>query len=418
VRLMGFWDLFKMAWRNLLRNRRRTLITAFSVAFGVLLSVTFTASGDYSYTNLINSSATLGFGHLAIEPPDYNETPSLSRRLRGAGRIRDLVRNRPEVSDAYVRIMGQAMFASGAKSTGGQIIGIEPVAEAAKYNIFIRSLKEGELLSDADPGGALIGVKMAEKLNLHLGRKLIYTLTDRNGEMVSGVSRVRGIYATGEDQVDSSVVLLPLNRLRQVLHYDPDEASLVSVFIRDQRRTEQVRDELRKLLPGPDLEILTWRETQAELSGLIAIDRAGNYLMQFLVGLLIAAGILNTMLMSVMERTREFGMMMALGLSPAQVVTQVLQESFLIGVFGLLMGVLITAPWYIYMVRVGIDLSGQIGDDYSTAGVLVDPVLKFRLFRESVIAILAGVFVLTMAAGLFPAFRAGRVPPVESIRNI
>lgn len=415
---MGLPELCRFAWRNLLRNRRRTLITAFSVAFGVLLSVTFTASGDYSYTNLINTSATLGFGHLAVEPPGYNDTPSMARTLPAAGRLRDLAAGRPEVSAVQVRIVGQAMFASGAKSVGGQVIGFEPGREGGEHNIYLRNLVEGSVPGADDQGGALIGAKMAEKLNLRPGKKLVYTLTDRNGELVSGISRVRGIFATGEDQVDGAVVLLPLERLRQVVHYGPDEATLVSIFISDQRRAEAVRNELEKILPGPDRVILTWRQTQAELAGLIAIDQAGNYLMQFLVGLLIAAGILNTMLMSVMERTREFGMMMALGMGPRQVVAQVLLESFLIGVLGLLLGVLITAPWYWYMVSTGIDLSGQIGDDYSTSGVLVDPVLRFRLFKESAIAILAGVFALTMLAGIFPAVRAGRMVVVESIRNV
>jgi ABC-type antimicrobial peptide transport system permease subunit len=140
--------------------------------------------------------------------------------------------------------------------------------------------------------------------------------------------------------------------------------------------------------------------------------------MQGLVGLLIAAGILNTLMMSVMERTREFGMMMAVGMAPSQVVAMVVAESFLIAILGLLMGVLLTTPWYLYMVRVGLDFSGQIGDDYSTSGVLIDPVLKFRLFRESAIAIGLGVFGLTMLAGVFPAFKAGRVPPVDSIRTL
>jgi len=229
---------------------------------------------------------------------------------------------------------------------------------------------------------------------------------------------VRGIFATGENQVDTAVVLLPLTRLRQVIHYESDEASLVSIFVTDQRRIEKIRSELTAWLPGPEREILSWRETQAELAGLIAIDQSGNYLMQFLVGLLIAAGIFNTMLMSVMERRREFGMMMALGMGPQQVVLQVLSESLLIGLLGLALGVLITTPWYLYMVRVGIDFSSQIGQDYSTSGVLVDPVLKFRLYRESVIGILAGIFSLTMLAGILPAIRAGRLVVVESIRNI
>jgi ABC-type lipoprotein release transport system permease subunit len=411
-------ESFRIAWRNLLRNRRRTLITSFSVAFGVLLAVTFTASGDYSYTNMINTSATLGFGHLAVEPPGYNEVPSLAHRLAGADRIRARALTLPEVDNAYVRIMGQAMFASGAKSTGGQVIGIDPAVENRRHNLFLRSLVSGELFSDSDSGGVLIGSRMAEKLNLRLGKKLIYTLTDRSGELVSGICRVSGIFTTGEETVDSALILLPIDRLRQVLAYEPDEASLVSIFIDDQRRAAQVKVRLGGVLAGGDREILTWRETQAELAGLIAIDRAGNYLMQGLVGLLIAAGILNTLMMSVMERTREFGMMMAVGMAPSQVVAMVVAESFLIAILGLLMGVLLTTPWYLYMVRVGLDFSGQIGDDYSTSGVLVDPVLKFRLFKESAIAIGVGVFGLTMLAGVFPAFKAGRVPPVDSIRTL
>ena len=414
---MGFLGLFRLARRNLLRNRRRTLITAFSVAFGVLLSVTFTASGDYSYTNLINTSVTLGFGHLTLEPAGYNDSPSLARTMADSEAMRRKAADFPGVSGAQVRIVGQAMFASGAKSVGGQVIGFDAGIESGEFNIYLRSLKNGVAPGPDDLGGALIGARMAEKLNLGLGKKLIYTLTDRNGEMVSGISRVRGIFATGENQVDSAVVLLPLERLRQVVHYRPDEASLVSIFIDDQRGAEKMRGQLAATLAGPERELLTWRETQPELSGLIAIDRAGNYLMQMLVGLLIGAGIFNTMLMSVMERRREFGMMMALGMGPAQVVAQVLCESFLIGVLGLLLGVVITAPWYLYMVQVGLDLSGQIGSDYSTSGVLVDPVLKFRLFKESVIGIVVGIMLLTVLAGLFPACRAGRVPPLESVRG-
>lgn len=415
---MDLSEAFRIAWRNLLRNRRRTLITSFSVAFGVLLSVTFTASGDYSYTNMINTSATLGFGHLAIEQPGFNDTPSLARRLSGAEELREKTMMLPEVESAYVRIMGQAMFASGAKSVGGQVIGIDPAVEKSEHNIFIRSLSEGRLFENTSSGGVLIGSKMAEKLRLRLGKKLIYTLTDRTGEMVSGISRVSGIFTTGDDRVDGSVILLPIDSLRRVLNYEAEDASLISVFIVDQRRAEEVKNRLALLVHGPGREVLTWQQTQAELAGLIAIDRAGNYLMQGLVGLLIAAGILNTLMMSVMERTREFGMMMAVGMTPSQVVAMVLAESFLIGIMGLLMGVLLTTPWYFYMVRVGIDFSSQIGDDYSTSGVLVDPVLKFRLFKESAMAIAAGVFSLTMLAGLFPAFKAGRIPPVESIRTL
>jgi len=124
------------------------------------------------------------------------------------------------------------------------------------------------------------------------------------------------------------------------------------------------------------------------------------------------------MLMSVLERNREFGVMMAVGMSPGTLFRLVMVESFWLAVVGLILGIIITAPWYYYLYYTGIDLSGTFGSDFSYGGVLVDPVFKARLFRESIIAILAGVFLLALLAGLYPAWRAGRVPPIESLKTI
>jgi ABC-type lipoprotein release transport system permease subunit len=411
-------QLNQLAWRNLLRHKRRTFITCLSVAFGVLLSVTFTGSGDYSYTNLINTSTTMGFGHLTVEPQGYNDTPSLSKRVLKAEAIASQIQKIPMVQSVYVRIMGQAMFAAGSKSVGGMFLGIDPENENTEHNFFLKAINQGSLFTEIDGRGVVIGEKIAEKLNLQLGKKMIYTMTDKDGEIISEISRVKGIFATGDDTIDSTIVLLPINRVRAALRYENSAASLIAIFIKDQRDARPMQRLINKNLQKPELEIMTWEQTQADLAGLIAIDRAGNYLMQFLIGLLIAAGIVNTMLMSVLERTKEFGMMMAVGMSPKQVVQMILIESFWIGIIGLILGIIITSPWYFFMSRYGLDLSIFIGEDYSAGGVLVDPVLKFRLFKESAFVILASIFLLAIVAGLYPAWKAGRIPPVASIRNL
>ncbi len=418
--MKGSWHLtlFKMAWRNLIRKKRRTFITSFSVAFGVLLAVTFTASGDYSYTNMVNTSVTLGLGHITVEPPGYNDTPTLAKYLENATSIREKLLTMPSIEAAKVRIMGQAIFAAGAKNVGGTFIAIDPAKETDEYNIFLRSIIEGKLFENPAGRGILVGHKMAEKLNLRLGKKIIYTMTDKNGEIVSEVSRVNGIFRTGEDTLDGTVAVLPIDHIRSTLIYGPDGASFVSMFIDDHRKAALIKEQIKIAIGEGNHETLTWRETQAELAGLIAMDKAGNYFMQFLAGLLIAAGILNTLLMSVMERTREFGVMLAIGMSPWQVIKLIMIESVLIGIIGLVMGIIITTPWFIYMSEVGINLSNQIGDDYSAAGVIVDPIIKFRLFKESVYFILAVIFSLTLLAGIYPAFKAGRIPPVESLKTI
>ena len=408
--------LGKIAWRNLWRRKRRTLITGISIGFGVMLAVTFTGTGDYGYTNMINTSAIMGLGHVTIEPHGYNQTPSLDKRLRRTGQIRERVLAMPGVNDAIVRIMGQAMFASASKTIGGVFMGIDPVQESPEQNLLIRSLVQGELFSGKDSRGVVVGSKMAEKLNLRIGKKLVFTTTDVSGEIVSELARVTGIFKTGVNEVDGGMVLLPINSVRATLHYDAQDATLLAVIINDQRYAERMRDKISLAEGDPQIEVLSWQQTQAEMAGIITMDRSGNYISQFLIGLLIAAGILNTLLMSVLERTREFGVMMAIGMSPRTLFMLVVVESLWLAIIGIVIGIIITAPWYAYLYYVGLDFSGAIGEDYSAGGILVDPLIRIRLYKESIIAILTGVFSLTLLAGLYPAWRAGRIPPVESLK--
>jgi len=410
--------LTEMAWRSLWRRKRRTLITAGSVGFGFLLAYTFTAMGDYIYTNMIDTSAKMGYGHVTLEPPGYNDSPSLDKRLGDAQAVRDSALKVKNVRDAIVRITGQAMFASASKNIGGIFIAIDPEKESPEWNVFIGSMVKGKLFETTRGNGIVVGRKMAEKLNLKLGKKVIYTTTDVSGEIVSQMARVKGIFSTGVDEVDGYMVLLPIDSVRAILGYGGNEATMVSIFINDQRRSEQVRDAVRKVTDNSATAALTWSETQPDMAGYVTIDKGFNYLFQFLVGLMIAAGILNTMLMSVLERTREFGIMMAIGMPPGRLFRLVIVESFYIGVVGLVAGVAVTIPVHYYFATVGIDIGGYIDEGADISGVLLDPVLKMRFYWESAAAILFIVFALTIAAGLYPAYRAGRVPPVESLKTI
>lgn len=411
-------NIGKMAWRNLFRRKRRTFITAFSIGFGVLLSVTFTGIANYSYTDMIDTSATMGLGHVTIQSPGYIDTPSLDKRLLNAEKTREKILEIDGINDAVVRIMGQAMIASANKSVGGIFLGIDPSQETMDRNLFIKSITEGQIFMDNEGRGAIIGALLAKKLNLRLNKKFVYTTTDVNGEIVSDLARVKAIFETGVDEVDGSTILLPINSVRKTLSYNSGDATLIAILIDDQRQSERYRGIIRKSLDDPDTDVLDWKETQPELAGIITIDKSGNYIIQLLIGLLIAAGILNTLLMSVMERTREFGVMMAVGMSPSTLFRLIITESFWLAIIGVILGIIITSPWYAYLHQVGLDFSGMIGDDYSASGVLVDPFIRILLHKESIAAILIGVFALTLVSGLYPAWRAGRVPPVESLKTI
>jgi ABC-type lipoprotein release transport system permease subunit len=417
-------NLAGLAWRNIWRRKRRTGITAISIGFGVFLAVTFSGIGDYSYTNMINASAQMGLGHISIEAPDYHQSPALDKHINQVAAIQQMLKSTQGVESSYARIMGQGMFASAHKSVGGAFLAIDPDAETGAHNLFLRSLEEGQLFA-AKSRGVVVGRGMAQKLKLRLGKKLVYTTTDKNGEIVSEIARVTGIFVTGVKEVDNAFVLLPISALRHTVGYSGDEASLVAVMIEDQRYTTKVLAAVRERLDGEPghnnlatqkREILSWRETQSEVAGLISLDRSSNYISQVLIGLLISAGILNTLLMSVLERTREFGVMMAVGMAPFTLFFLVIIESICLAFLGLGVGVLLTIPWYFYLNRVGINMSGALGDDYTAGGVLIDPVLRLYLYPETIAAILIAVFLLTLLSGLYPAWRAGRIPPVESLK--
>ena len=407
-----------LAWRNLWRHKRRTLITASSIAFGVLLAVTFTGAGDYFHTRMIDAGANMGMGHITIAAQDYNRAPSSQKPIKGSNTLQALIADLPEVTSVVARIQGQAMFASARKSVGGTFIAIDPSQESANNNLFIESLIEGAMLSQTAGKGIVMGVGLVRKLKLNLGKKVVYTTTDINGEIVSAVARVSGIFRTGVAEVDGGMALLPIQSVQKVLGYESGEVSLIAISLGDQRLSHALRDMMQGLPEFEHVEVLNWQQTQPDLAGMIAVDKSANRISQLMISLLIAAGILNTMLMSVLERSREFGVMMALGMSPRGLFSLVILESFWLAVVGLIIGIIITIPWYLHMAETGIDLTSAYGDDFSFGGVLLDTVFKIRLFKESIIVILIGLFGLALLSGVYPAWRAGRIPPVESLKEL
>jgi len=411
-------NLNTLAFRNIFRRKRRTLITASSIAFGVMLSVTFTGSGDYTYTNMIDMGAKMGMGHVTIQPVDYQEKPTLDKRLQHGYATLHTILKQQGVKSAVPRIMGQAMFASAHKSVGGAFIAIDSNFESVENNVLLQSLVEGQSFAADSRQGVVVGSRLAEKLQLKLGKKMVYTTTDVSGEIVSNITRVTGIFTSGINIVDASMVLLPLKSTQKALRYSADEVSLIAVMIDDQRKAKAIRDQLAMLDPNNAHVVLSWHDSQPDLGGVIAMEEAGNVIMQLLIGLLIAAGILNTMLMGVLERQREFGMMMAVGMSPSRLFNLVMVECFWLALLGLVIGVIITAPWYYFLYTTGIDMSADLGNGFSYGGVLVDPVFKARLFPESVFAILVSVFTLALAAGAYPAWKAGSTPPIESLKTL
>jgi ABC-type lipoprotein release transport system permease subunit len=412
-----------LAWRNIWRNRRRTLITLFSIAFGTLLAVLMTGIGDSSYAEMINHAARLGGGHVIVQHQDYLELPSLKKTVRAEPALLDAIRAEPEVRAVVPRVVGGVMLATSTNNVGAMIIGVDPRVEDQTTLGFVESLSAGEMFASPDDEGIILGKTLAENLDVTLGKKVVYTVTDKSGEIANGLARVSGILETGAVEVDANTALLPIGALRGVLGYEPDEVTMLAVFVDDHRVAEALAQRLGEQLGeqlGEHAAVLPWFTASPDLAGFVTMKVTGTVIFEIIVTVLIAAGIFNTLFVSVMERMRELGILAAIGFSSRQLFGLVLWESLWLGLCGIAAGVLLTAWPYYYFSTTGFDTSAMMGDSGGAqiSGVTMSQVLYVQLYPEHAVYIALAVVIATLAAGLYPAYRAGRVSPVEAIRIV
>jgi ABC-type lipoprotein release transport system permease subunit len=399
--------LFRMAARSFRRNRRRTLITASSVAFSVWLAVVFVGTRQSTYARLLDAGTRAGFGEMTIAHRAHFEGAAARVGVEAA---KAQLAGLEGVRAAHPRVATRAVVATATKSTGAALLGIEPASERADTNLMLAAHLAGERLAPGDLQGCYAGAALAAHLGLELGGKLVYTTTAVNGEMVSQVAYLRGIFRTGSGELDGHTLLLPLASLRHTLGYGAGEASFVAVYFDEDSRP-------RLPAPAGDVEARSWHSTLPDLANFMRIDEAFYRVLLLFIALIVASGILNTMMLSVLERRRELGVVLALGMTPAGLVLLVTLEAAMVAGLGLALGAVTVAPFYLYLSRVGFDVSWLFGHKLDAGGVAVDFVLGCKLFIQDVQAIGIVLAALTLAAAAFPAARAALTDPITSIRE-
>jgi ABC-type lipoprotein release transport system permease subunit len=406
--------LYLMAWRNLWRNRRRTIITVSSLAFGVMTAVVFTGLTDQSLGDAIDLAARMSNGHVTIQQRDYRDSPSLERSIDGSAALRARLAADPDVVKVVPRISGQLVVATANDSFGAGFVALDPALDDVQTFEPLGHIVEGKLFGS---DGVVLGKTLAKNLGATVGKKVVYTLTDKHGEIVSGLARVSGILTTGSPSADASLCLLPIGAVRTLIGYGPDESTQLAVYLGDQRRAEAVARRLGGLVP-PGAAALDWAEVNPDLAGFVTVKVIGSQVIEVFVVLLIAAGIFNTLFVSVMERLREFGILLAIGFSPGRLFRLVVLESLWLALVGLAVGVVVTAPLYHYLHTHGIDMTARMGGkgNVEIAGAVMSMVIRATVYPDHAIIIAVAIVAVTLLSGLYPAWRAARVQPVDAIK--
>ena len=422
---MIFRILIRLALRNLRRYLRRTVLTASAMVFGGAFLVWSMTMDDGSHEQWVDSGVRLGSGHVTIERPEYRLSRGIDDRLTAdVSRAAEAALASPEiaphvvVTSAKLGINGLASSAAGARPA--QIVGVDPVAEAT-FGTIDEEVIEGRYLEPDDRLAAYVGVDLAQSLGLENGSRFVVQAQDAEGEISGQLLRVVGIFRSRVPTIDQATIHIPLATAGEWLGSGSDVTN-VAVVLERSRATELVASRVARALAEPvgqgEVRVVGWREANPVLAAAIGIDEFGNYVIQGFLFAIIAFGIVNTVLMSVMHRQREFGVLQAQGLTPGQTGTLVLIEGLTLsavsGLVGVGLGLLGT--WYFF--GDGLDTTAfmQGIDELTVSGAAIDPVIVPIFEARMIVLIVAFILGIGALASFYPALRAARVDVTEAMK--
>ena len=412
-----------LALRNLRRHLRRTLLTALAMLVGGALLMFSLSLGDGTHESWIDSGVRMGTGHITIESPEFQVSRKIDDRFSGDARavVAAALRDpgvAEQVTAVSTKIIVQGLASSAAGARPVQVMGVEPLAEA-EFSTLDEQVVDGRYLEPGDGLAAYVGVDLVESLDLRLGSRLVLTAQDVNKEIAGQLVRVVGVFRSGVPAIDQALVHVPLETVGAWLGSGQDVTNvgvLVAQSYDVPRLASELRTSLTELIESDVIRVIGWREAMPELNAAVAIDDFGNYLVHGILFVIIGFGIVNTVLMSVLHRHREFGLLQALGLTPRQTGALVLIEGLVLTAFsavlGIGLGVFVT--WYFW--GDGLDFSSMMSSEMTFSGVVIDPVI-IPLFRGARIA-QALLFILMIGgvASAYPAIRAATIDAAEAMK--
>ncbi len=405
---------FVIAWRNILRNRRRSLITIFAIGFGLGAMIFVRGYIDGAHLQMKENFTGLLMGHIQIHSKGFEKTMAINRVIKDPTPIESILQGRPEIAAYSHRVRTFSLFSTTENSVGGILIGIDPVNES-KVSKIRNSVVSGRFITAEDVRGIVLGNVLAENLHVTLGDKVVAMAQATDGTLGAEAFRVKGIIKTGVEEIDKGVAFVHLQDVQRMLVLKEAVTDFV-IRVDSFDRLNGVAQVLKAKLPIDDLEIMTWSEISPILQQWMDFDEAFAYVFLLIVLVVIVAGILNTILMSLLERTREFGVMMALGTKGYQLALMVGIESFLLGLMGMIIGMMIglSSTWiFSYW---GIPISSKVKE--AMASFFMSDVIYPTIEIEHVISSALVVLISSILISLYPAWKVSKLRPVKALHSV
>jgi ABC-type lipoprotein release transport system permease subunit len=399
--------MYKMALRDLGRNRRRTFFSALALAIGLALLMMMAAVLEGEMRGSMDLSIQLQSGHLQVRAQSYDEDKtSLAWEdlLENPDQIAAQIASLPAVKVATPRLFASGILATGADSVGVRVFGIDPLSEANAP--FRNGLVGGEFLNADDREGVLIGQPLAEKLNLRAGDQINLLVNTSNGDVDEQLFTIRGIYSTRTPTYDEGTVFMPLAKAQAITRAEK-HASIIFVLLQEREQTGAVM----AALPTSTYQIATWEQMNAFVLQTEQFAAAYMAVLYLIILAITATVIVNTLVMAVFERTREIGILSAIGMRGGRIMAMFFAESSLLAVGGIGMGLMLGGLMVAYLTRYGIFIGNM-----ATTILLGERIYAYLTLNDAITLTIA-VFVVTLLAALYPAMLAARMDPVQALHG-
>ena len=324
--------LMKLAFRNLTRNLRRSIITLAAIAVGLSVLILGLSLRTGQYEQMINSGVSQLAGHVVVQHPSFQEEKEPEFLLQNHSELQQKIQETFPEAHITSRLFLSGLINSTTSPTFAGITAVDPKIEG-EVSEFTEKLVKGVWLDD-DIKGILIGKNMAETLNVDLGDKLVFT-GQYNGEMNSQLFRIKGVFKVGATEIDSFVAFIHYQAAQKLMQ-QKDVIHQISVHLPNSQDTEQAKAMTEQLLQTKiskeEIDVLSWGEALPDIVNMVKVDKTSNEFINIVLLIIVSMGILNTMLMSVLERFREMGVLLAVGLRPQKLALMVLCEGLILGI--------------------------------------------------------------------------------------
>ena len=403
--------MIRLAWRNLRRNAARTGLTAGGIGFSVLL-VSFAMSlQSGSYDIMIDSATRYFTGHAQISEKSYADQPRLDRTIENVQALQATL-SAIDGLTVFPRVQAFAVVSKGEKSLGGMVLGVDFEAEQQRLDIYDNVI-EGTV--PTQPDQALIGASMARNLGAVVGDELVVLGSGKQGAVAAAIFAVSGIVETGQDALDRTLVFAPFAGVAETL-YLQDEAHMLLLMVDDLSQLGAIATQINPLLPE-QLTLQTWQQLMPLIEQSIEMDKAGGYLFFSMLLILVTFAVVNTFVMVLYERTREFGLFMALGMRPWQVIGQVQFEALLLSSLGVALGLGLSYPLIDYLTGVGIPVD-QVGGEEAIQQMQMGTMDRIypRVTWSSMATAPLVMMIGTQLAALVSTVRVRGINPVTALR--